>query len=71
MTSPASPASSDSVAPVPSYARDAIARAQAGDLELVRFLYVDHDGVIRAKAAATQFMPERVASGIGHTVPIT
>jgi glutamine synthetase len=68
MTSPASPASSDPTVPAPSYARDAIARAQAGDLELVRFLYVDHGGVIRGKAAATQFLPERIASGIGHTV---
>jgi glutamine synthetase len=68
MTSPASSAPSDPAVPAPSYARDAIARAQAGDLELVRFLYVDHGGVIRGKAAATQFLPERIASGIGHTV---
>jgi glutamine synthetase len=63
-----SPASSDPVVPAPAYARDAIARAQAGDLELVRFLYADHGGVIRGKAAATQFLPERIASGIGHTL---
>jgi glutamine synthetase len=45
-----------------------MARAQAGELELVRFLYVDHGGVIRGKSVATQFLPERMASGIGHTV---
>jgi glutamine synthetase len=37
------------------------------DLELVRFLYADHGGVTRGKAAALGFLPERIASGIGHT----
>jgi glutamine synthetase len=68
MTSPASPAPSDADVPVTPAARDAIARAQVADLELVRFLYADHGGIIRGKAAATHFLPERIASGIGHTV---
>jgi glutamine synthetase len=68
MTSPAIPAPSDPGVPAPAYARDAVARAQSADLELVRFLYADHGGVIRGKAAATHFLPERIASGIGHTV---
>jgi glutamine synthetase len=68
MTTPDSLASTNADVPVPSYARDAVARAQAADLELVRFLYADHGGVIRGKAAATRFLPERIASGIGHTV---
>jgi glutamine synthetase len=37
------------------------------NLELVRFLYADHGGVTRGKAAARRFLPERIASGIGHT----
>jgi glutamine synthetase len=68
MSSPGIRASPDPAPAVPSYARDAVARAQAADLELVRFLYADHGGVIRAKAASTQFLPERIESGIGHTV---
>lgn len=31
---------------------EALARADADGLELVRFLYVDHGGIIRGKAAA-------------------
>jgi glutamine synthetase len=66
MTSPGSPAPSDRA--VSPFARDANARAHGADLELVRFLYADHGGVIRGKAAATRFLPERIASGIGHTL---
>jgi glutamine synthetase len=35
---------------------------------LVRFLYADHGGIIRGKAAGTAQLQERVESGIGHTV---
>ena len=49
-------------------ASEAVARANAEGLELVRFLYVDHGGIIRGKAVAAEFLEERVASGIGHTV---
>src|ERR1700734_1692828 len=50
-----------------SSATAAVARAEAEDLEFVIFLYADHGGVTRGKAAALQFLPERIASGIGHT----
>ena len=36
-------------------------------ISLTRFLYVDHGGVVRGKAAATDRLAERVESGIGHT----
>src|SRR6202020_191525 len=36
-------------------------------LRLVRFLYADHGGIIRGKAAGTSRLRERMASGIGHT----
>src|ERR1700678_4810240 len=39
-------------------------------IRLVRFLYADHGGIIRGKAAGTTRLQERVASGIGHTVAI-
>ena len=50
-----------------SSATAAVARADAEDLEFVIFLYADHGGVTRGKAATRQFLPERIASGIGHT----
>jgi glutamine synthetase len=68
MISPDIPASPEPAGAALSDARDAVARAQAADLELVRFLYADHGGVIRGKAVATRFLPERIASGIGHTM---
>src|SRR5271170_5222813 len=37
-------------------------------ISLVRFLYADHGGIIRGKAAGTSQLSERMASGIGHTV---
>jgi glutamine synthetase len=36
-------------------------------ISLTRFLYADHGGVIRGKAAATARLAERTESGIGHT----
>jgi glutamine synthetase len=45
----------------------AVIKARSDRLELVRFLYADHGGVIRAKSAAVEFLPQRIASGIGHT----
>ena len=48
-------------------ARDALAKAASSDLELIRFLYADHGGIIRGKATSSAFLPERIASGIGHT----
>jgi glutamine synthetase len=49
-------------------APDPVTMAQAEGLELIRFLYADHGGVIRGKATAIRFLPERIDSGIGHTV---
>ena len=48
--------------------RDALAKAASSELELIRFLYADHGGIIRGKAASAAFLPERIESGIGHTV---
>jgi glutamine synthetase len=36
-------------------------------ISLTRFLYADHGGIIRGKAAATARLGERAESGIGHT----
>jgi glutamine synthetase len=38
------------------------------DVELVRFLYVDHGGVVRGKATSRSRLAERMATGIGLTV---
>ena len=43
-------------------------RASQEEIRLVRFLYADHGGIIRGKAAGTTRLRERMASGIGHTV---
>jgi glutamine synthetase len=48
-------------------AADAQPRAMRERISLTRFLYVDHGGVVRGKAAATARLAERVESGIGHT----
>ncbi len=40
----------------------------ASQVRLVRFLYVDHGGIVRGKSAGTDRLRERMASGIGHTV---
>src|ERR1019366_6941984 len=45
-----------------------MARASEEQIRLVRFLYADHGGIIRGKAAGTSRLRERTASGIGHTV---
>ncbi|MEV0584879.1 glutamine synthetase family protein [Nonomuraea sp. NPDC050310] len=43
-------------------------RAEIEGVELVRFLYADHGGVIRGKATSRARLAERLGSGIGHTV---
>src|ERR1700683_4622976 len=43
-------------------------RTSQEQLRLVRFLYADHGGIIRGRAAGTSRRRERMASGIGHTV---
>jgi glutamine synthetase len=42
-------------------------RAGQENVSLVRFLYADHGGIIRGKAAAVGRLAERIDSGIGHT----
>ncbi|GAA2847095.1 glutamine synthetase family protein [Streptosporangium fragile] len=49
-------------------ARHVVERANVEGVELIRFLYVDHGGVIRGKAASRSRLAERLSTGIGHTV---
>lgn len=44
------------------------ARAEAEAISLVWFLYADHGGITRGKAAAASMLPARMVTGIGHTV---
>jgi glutamine synthetase len=46
---------------------EALRQAREDNVSLVRFLYADHGGIIRGKAAAGSRLAERVESGIGHT----
>jgi glutamine synthetase len=46
---------------------DVLRRAREDNVALARFLYADHGGIIRGKAAATSRLAERIDSGIGHT----
>jgi glutamine synthetase len=46
---------------------EVLRRAREENVSLVRFLYADHGGVIRGKAAAVTRLTERIESGIGHT----
>src|SRR6202161_582595 len=46
----------------------ALERTSEEQIRLVRFLYADHGGIIRGKAAGTSRLRERRASVIGHTV---
>ncbi len=46
----------------------AVGRAAAENVSLTRFLYADHGGIIRGKAAHTTDLEARMSSGIGHTV---
>jgi glutamine synthetase len=39
-------------------------------VDLVRFLYVDHGGVVRGKSTSTARLGERLATGIGLTVAV-
>jgi glutamine synthetase len=46
---------------------EVLRRAREENISLVRFLYADHGGIIRGKAAAAARLAERIDSGIGHT----
>src|SRR6266566_2880365 len=48
--------------------RRVLAQAEGDGLSLVRFLYADHGGIIRGKAASLPLLAERLNTGIGHTV---
>ncbi|MEW9548599.1 glutamine synthetase family protein [Nonomuraea sp. NPDC050783] len=50
------------------HARRILERTELEGIELIRFLYVDHGGVIRGKAASRSRLAERLGTGIGHTV---
>jgi glutamine synthetase len=50
------------------HARRVLERAEIEGIELIRFLYADHGGVIRGKAASRSRLAERLNTGIGHTV---
>jgi glutamine synthetase len=46
---------------------EVLRQAREEGISLVRFLYADHGGIIRGKAAAAARLAERIDSGIGHT----
>ena len=46
---------------------EVLRQALEQSVSLVRFLYADHGGIIRGKAAGTARLAERLDSGIGHT----
>jgi glutamine synthetase len=46
---------------------EALRMAAGENISLARFLYVDHGGIVRGKAAGMSRLAERVESGIGHT----
>ena len=58
---PAGAADDDAVSAV-------VERAHSDQVSLIRFLYADHGGIIRGKAASAAMLPARLRTGIGHTV---
>jgi len=46
---------------------DFFRQAAADKISLVRFLYVDHGGIVRGKATSVVRLEDRIESGIGHT----
>jgi len=46
---------------------EVLRRTTDENIRLVRFLYVDHGGIVRGKSAAAARLAERIESGIGHT----
>jgi glutamine synthetase len=68
MTDAAEPAVTAGRPTGPSAADDVLQRAESGPIPLIRFLYADHGGIIRGKAAHVSGLRSRMASGIGHTV---
>ena len=48
--------------------RRVVARAGDASADLIRFLYVDHGGVVRGKSTSRASLEQRMATGIGLTV---
>lgn len=49
----------------PSPEERVVAMAERDDIELVRFLWVDHNGLLRGKGVSRQALPGRLRSGVG------
>ncbi|HYE90594.1 MAG TPA: hypothetical protein VEA38_06240, partial [Terriglobales bacterium] len=49
-------------------ARKIVAECRRRKIELVRFMFVDSGGIIRAKACHTRFLESYLTSGIGLTL---
>jgi glutamine synthetase len=45
--------------------QDLVAAVEAADIELVRFLWVDHNGIVRGKGVARDVLAGRLLSGVG------
>ncbi|WP_329269246.1 glutamine synthetase family protein [Streptomyces sp. NBC_01451] len=45
--------------------RQVLRMIDAHDIELIRFLWVDHNGIVRGKAVTRRFLESRMESGIG------
>ncbi|MFD0660059.1 type I glutamate--ammonia ligase [Thermocatellispora tengchongensis] len=56
------------IQPLDPAARRILERTEIEGIELIRFLYADHGGVIRGKATSRARLSERLGTGIGHTV---
>ncbi len=48
--------------------RAALSKARGDQVALVRFLYVDHGGIVRGKSSSLAKLPDRLNTGIGHTL---
>src|SRR2546422_11537865 len=48
--------------------RRVVERADDASPDLVRFLYVDHGGVVRGKSTSRASLEQRMATGIGLTL---
>ncbi|MRV72392.1 glutamine synthetase [Duganella sp. FT92W] len=56
------PMAADCLAGLPSHILDKMA---ASDIQLIRFIWVDHNGISRGKAVSRRYLSERIVSGIG------
>jgi glutamine synthetase len=56
------PLAADCLAGLPSHILEKMA---AHDIQLIRFIWVDHNGISRGKAVSRRYLSERIISGIG------